>query len=277
MRSKVNVHPINELIAERTMAQIKQSCLRFMRSEQTIVQPNAKTLVRVKDREMNRNKQIVMGFNLALGLPRRTTSDQPTFLDCFSGTDESFLKLSYLLQTLQMFANQTFKTYRLVVFSEDNDRIPVWIGKRIDSHERALGVYLSSDGDVFGIKNVERLFGTQNDIFCPDCYSCLPRSRPYEHRRKCPLRCPSCCMYGYEFPCDSGFIEKYCDECNRVFDNARCFENHKLITCEQVKCCPNCAETYIRTGKKKTDLHKCNVKRCGWCQKNHARREKCLY
>jgi len=273
-RARVNNVTIDEMVATRTLTVIHRLCLRFMRSNRSQVRPNEDVLIKLNHHGFHINKQIVLGFSVALGLLAQKTLGMSSFSGFLQDSRISRYTRSKLLLALQAFANKNYKKYRLFVFSSDNGRIPDFKGNRIETHSIALGIYIKND-QVYVITNVSRLFNTENNIYCPDCSTSFNRTGSYVHKKSCPLRCPNCCMYGYNYPCKNENVLISCRKCNRDFNNTQCFESHKGVVCNKVKCCPSCAETYVID--RATYRHQCNFSKCSFCKKFHARAAKCVY
>lgn len=277
-RDKINKKPIDELVENRTLAEFHSLCLRFMRSNRTQVLPNADVLVPINHHGFHINKQIILGFSLALGLSQQQQEEEKGEILSFSDFlyDSHILQYtrSTLLLALQAFANATYKKYRLFVFSSDNDRAPEFKGNRLETHRHALGVYIQNN-KVYAVTNVSRLFNAKPNIYCPDCATSFNSNQSFLHKKSCPLRCPNCCMYGYDYPCTVENVIISCCKCNRVFNNTKCFESHLEVVCKKVKCCPDCAETYVID--RPTYQHQCHFKKCKLCHKFHARIAKCMY
>ena len=260
-RLKVNSGPVDKFVANQTLTMMEQLLLRYMSTNQTQELPNNEVLIPITHEVLSFNKKIFLAFCGALSSVTQK-EDLTSFTNLLDDIDvDSFSCLAFL-EALQKAANLSCKKYRLFLFSNNNGRIPVFKGDRIASHRFALGVYVKNQFsqhmvEVYAVTNVSRLFHPKNKTFCPDCVACFCKSSAYAHRKTCPLRCPNCCKYGYDYPCADEKKHLLCTDCNRVFNNLQCFKTHQMIACEKVKCCPNCNETYVIRRPKY--VHKCLV------------------
>lgn len=103
-------------------------------------------------------------------------------------------------------------------------------------------------------------------------YFCAYCAEPYKQRHlhtKCVFRCERCFK---QPPCEYA-IEIYCDDCNRSFVNANCFQNHKdNRICLKVRICIHCL---IRYKLDKKNPHICGTKYCKICKKLTPIRHEC--
>ena len=154
---------------------------------------------------------------------------------------------------------------------------PIYKAFRTPEHRQSLGVYY--DGQrFFAVKNVEKLYSVnQCSTYCPEC--CIVFRESYKHREYCPLRCPDCTRYGYNFPCEPS--EKvYCQKCNRNFRNTDCFAAHltpngqkSWTVCDMIKNCPKCSQTFKTDNEK--NVHVCGQDLCFLCLKVHDLQKGC--
>lgn len=92
------------------------------------------------------------------------------------------------------------------------------------------------------IKSLTAVFSTA--YFCSYC------AEPYTTRlqhRSCPFKCDRCYRVP---PCEEAVIIK-CQDCNRDFVNANCFNHHlKTYICLKIRICTKCLTTYSYDKKK---------------------------
>lgn len=131
--------------------------------------------------------------------------------------------------------------------------------------ENAKHINLLLDNDHYVlIKSLTAVFSSA--YFCAYC------AEPYTSRlqhKKCPFKCDRCFNSP---PCERA-VDLKCDNCNREFLNANCFNHHiKTHICLQVRICGECLVTYSYDKKKS---HTCGTKYCRICQCDKPIRHEC--
>lgn len=276
-RLELKKQPINELTLNKSMAWIQCFVRRCLVSEKIPVYPaEERALKKIVGDEPNLN--IVKAFE--------TSRLHPDF---FSKADALAVKLmktlqldestsfSVLLDKLHTYYATHFPKLRMFVFAFSNGRSPVFRVTRSPEHRRNVAIYFRAK-EVYAITRLQNLFSRHRQ-FCPDCSTTFSSKKAYEHKKKCPLRCPSCCRYGYAYPCKEELLKR-CEDCNRTFRNSKCFTAHRAKVyflppskslCEIVKACPSCAESYVCL----TGRHICGETFCKICTTMHPKNQMC--
>lgn len=264
--------PIDEYVLNKTLAHIHQLALRILRTRKQQVRPNTSELHAIGYEDRHINEKIVLGFSKAQARDPSCEAKSTTFVSFLNDPELTNASRNGLLTALQNFANHMYTKYRLFLFSEENHRVPEYRGKRTPEHRVPLCIYVDKENAVFVVTNVARLFNANNVIFCPDCATTYSKNNPEKHKKTCPMRCPNCCSYGYEFPCADQKMDLLCNDCNRIFNNTDCYLRHKGNVCNTVKCCENCSDTYVIVDATE---HKCRHRHCHYCRRYHQRNAKC--
>lgn len=124
---------------------------------------------------------------------------------------------------------------------------------------------LLDNGHYNVIKSLTAVFSAA--YFCTYC------AEPYTARlqhKKCPFKCDRCFKSP---PCVKAIVLR-CNDCNRDFMNANCFDHHiKTHICSQVRICFKCLVTYSYDKKKP---HACGMKYCRICRTDKPVRHECF-
>lgn len=123
-----------------------------------------------------------------------------------------------ILEAIQDYYDKSGFGCRIFLFTSSNGRTPIFRAPRKRRiHKESLGVFEDvKSHEFYAIKELIWAFSDKYR-FCADCASTLETHKEYKHRKSCPLKCPSCCRYGYKFPCFEGNKRK-CRVCNRTYE-----------------------------------------------------------
>ena len=189
------------------------------------------------------------------------------------------MELPDVLLKAQEYYENTFRIYRICLTANKKKKSVVFKGNRTESHKHTLMIF--KDGEsFFGVKDPDKLFSKGNKRYCMEC--CTTITHDFVHRKKCPMRCPSCCRFGYEYPCKE--IDKiFCSICNREFLNQECYDSHLekryargRSICDIVKVCAKCGELDILDKQFGGEFHVCGKQYCYLCRaKAHLVGETC--
>lgn len=124
---------------------------------------------------------------------------------------------------------------------------------------------LLDNGHYNVIKSLTAVFSA--NYFCSYCAE--PYTTKFQHK-KCPFKCDRCFKSP---PCEKAIVLR-CDDCNREFVNAECFDHHiKTYVCLKVRICVKCLVTYSYDKKKP---HACGIKYCRICRTDKPVRHECF-
>lgn len=278
-RDRLDREELEPLVKNKNLARIQSCIRRYLTTNKPVNhRVNWRVLRRVKGDHLN--QKMVKAFHLASSFiltGRKFSSCVQKKYSELLDIDAS-LPFNDVVELLTGLYQDTMPSHRLFIFSSENNRSPLFKTVLRPRHTGHMGIYIDKE-NVYAIKNLRELYGTHS-TFCPDCVSVFQAA--YKHRKKCPHRCPSCCRYGYMYPCKDE-EQKKCEDCNRVFLNEQCFLAHKRMyrspgtkaqskLCDLYKACKNCGENYVVNEK---PPHLCGHKYCPWCNSYHKPHEEC--
>lgn len=104
------------------------------------------------------------------------------------------------------------------------------------------------------------------------CYGCRKgMDRLSRHGITCKYKCKFCNQPKLIIPCQNEDFEQKCTECNTLFRNRQCFNDHLNATCHLFKVCQDCNVRFnVRYS------HKCEYKFCRKCHAIHANGRPCF-
>lgn len=152
--------------------------------------------------------------------------------------------------------------YNLTVYGSRDGRFVYYKSRSRNSRHINL---LLDNNHYSVIKSLTAVFASS--YFCSYCAK--PYTTKFEHK-KCPFKCNRCLASP---PCEGG-VQIKCLDCNRIFLNANCFDNHiKSYVCLKIRICNQCTIQYTFDKKKP---HVCGTKFCNTCKKIMPVRHECF-
>ena len=156
---------------------------------------------------------------------------------------------------------QHLTNYQIIVVSEDHNNSIIYPPKPPVNPDPEKSIYLYFHANHFDVITSLPAFLNRNN-FCHKCQKC------YDHTTDhfCANMCRSCRGFGCKFEGD-GIM---CNECDRVFKNQACYDNHKepingggRSVCEVIRKCPKCGKA-MDVNKLNPKGHICG-KKCPTC------------
>ena len=173
-----------------------------------------------------------------------------------------FMSIGFFILALAMVERQSTKESENISINEASP----FSKNMVSKHKNFL--YRYDLDTLYCVKEPERLFSTTIKL-CLDCGTTFINT--VLHKRACPMRCPSCCRYGYDFPCQE--TEKIkCHACNREFRGPECYSSHlEEGICKVVYCCKTCGATDILMKSAGGYNHECGKIFCQTCRRKHEK------
>ena len=156
---------------------------------------------------------------------------------------------------------QYLTNYQIIVVSGDHNNSIIYPPQPPNNPNPEKSIYLYFHANHFDV--ITSLPGFLNKgYFCHRCH------KPYSHTadHMCRDMCRSCRGFGCKME-DDGIV---CNECDRLFNNQACYDNHKesmdgggRSVCDVIRKCPNCGKA-MHINKLNAKGHVCG-KKCPTC------------
>ena len=157
---------------------------------------------------------------------------------------------------------QHLTNYQIIVVSGDHNNAIIYPPEPPTNPNPEKSIYLYFYANHFDV--ITSLPGfLSKSYFCHRCH------KPYDHTtdHMCADTCRSCGGFGCQYK-DGGIT---CNECDRLFKNRACYDNHKQpingggrSVCEVIRKCPKCGKA-MDVRKLNSKGHKCG-KECPTCK-----------
>lgn len=165
------------------------------------------------------------------------------------------------LDEIMKFQEYLSNEYNLTVYSSRDGRSVYYKSP----YKNRKNINLLLDNNHFSlIKSLTAAFASS--YFCSYC------AEPYSTRlahRNCPFKCERCLESP---PCET-LDNVNCSECNRIFLNQQCFNNHlENKVCLNIRHCTDCTKTFSYSEKRP---HVCGSAYCFLCKEYRSVRHEC--